>query len=178
MGVNDSKQSIWHDDVIKWKHFHRSPVNYPHKGQWRGALMFSLICAWINGWVNNGDAGDLRRHGSHYDVIIMITGQYFTVVPVTSHPLLGAQSLPEPAIAYYPLISVKQTSALEYVTQLIFFVCLNVLQPVVLANNIASWIEYLNFNEYHILQVRAIGISFPQTCSLIQMTSHLAGTLY
>ena len=52
-----------HDDVIKWKHFprywpfvwgiHQSPVNSPHKGQWRGALMFSLICAWINVWVNN-----------------------------------------------------------------------------------------------------------------------------
>ena len=40
---------------------HRSPVNSPHKGQWRGALMFSLICAWINGWVNNREAGDLRR---------------------------------------------------------------------------------------------------------------------
>ena len=39
---------------------HRSPVNSLHKGQWRGALMFSLICAWINGWVNNGGAGDLR----------------------------------------------------------------------------------------------------------------------
>ena len=48
-----------HNDVIKWKHFsrywpyvrgiHRSPVNSPHKGQWRGALMFSLICAWVNG---------------------------------------------------------------------------------------------------------------------------------
>ena len=52
-----------HDDVIKWKLFprywpfvweiHRSPVNSPHKGQWRGALMFTLICARINGWVNN-----------------------------------------------------------------------------------------------------------------------------
>ena len=38
---------------------HRSPVNSPHKGQWRGALMFSLICAWTNGWVNNRNAGDL-----------------------------------------------------------------------------------------------------------------------
>ena len=37
-----------------------SPVNSPHKGQWRGALMFSLISAWINGWVNNREAGDLR----------------------------------------------------------------------------------------------------------------------
>ena len=70
-----------HDDVIKWKHFprywpfvrgiHRSPVNSPHKGQWRGALMFSLICVWINGWVNNRKAGDLRRYRSHYDVTVM-----------------------------------------------------------------------------------------------------------
>ena len=41
---------------------HRSPVNSPHKGQWRGALMFSLICVCINGWVNKRKAGDLRRH--------------------------------------------------------------------------------------------------------------------
>ena len=42
-----------------------------HKGQWRGALMFSLICAWINRWVNNGEAGDLRRYRAHYDVIVV-----------------------------------------------------------------------------------------------------------
>ena len=48
------------------------PVNSPHKGQWRGALMFSLICVWINGWVNNREAGDLRRYRVHYDVIVMI----------------------------------------------------------------------------------------------------------
>ena len=41
---------------------HRWPVNFPGKGQWRGALMFSLIGASINGWVNNRDAGDLWRH--------------------------------------------------------------------------------------------------------------------
>ena len=70
-----------HDDVIKWKHFprnwpfvrgiHRSPVNSPHKGQWHGALIFSLISTRINGWVNNGEAGDLRRHRAHYEVIVM-----------------------------------------------------------------------------------------------------------
>ena len=70
-----------HDDDIKWKHFprnwpfvrgiHRSPVNSPHKGQWHGALMFSLICVWINDWVNNREAGDLRRYRAHYDVIVM-----------------------------------------------------------------------------------------------------------
>ena len=50
---------------------HRSPVNSPHKGQWRGALMFSLICAWINSWVNNREAGDLRCYCAHYDVTVM-----------------------------------------------------------------------------------------------------------
>ena len=70
-----------HDDVIKWKHFsrnwpfvreiHQSPVNSPHKGQWRGALMFSFIYVWINGWVNNRQAGDLRRYRAHYEVTVM-----------------------------------------------------------------------------------------------------------
>ena len=70
------------DDAIKWKHFtrywplvrgiHRSPMNSPKKSQWPGALVFSLICAWINGWVNNCEAGDLRRHRAHYDVIVMV----------------------------------------------------------------------------------------------------------
>ena len=70
-----------HEDVIKWKHFprywpfvrgiNRSPVNSPHKGQWCGALMFYLIYTWTNGWVNNRDAGGLRRHCAHYDVIVI-----------------------------------------------------------------------------------------------------------
>ena len=70
-----------HDDVIKWKHFprywpfvqgiHRAPVNSPHNGQWRGALMFSLISVWINDWVNNFEAGDLRCNHGHYDVNVM-----------------------------------------------------------------------------------------------------------
>ena len=47
------------------------PVNSSHKGQWRGALMFFFICAWINGWVNNREAGDLRRYHGHYDVTVM-----------------------------------------------------------------------------------------------------------
>ena len=50
---------------------HRSSVNSPHKGQWRGALIFSLICTRIYGWVNNGGAGDLRRYRAHYDVTVM-----------------------------------------------------------------------------------------------------------
>ena len=63
------------------------PVNSPHKGQWRGALMFSVICVWINGWVNNREAGDFRRYRTHYDVIVMefspqwSNWQYFNIGP-------------------------------------------------------------------------------------------------
>ena len=68
-----------HDDVIKWKHFprywsdvrgiHRSPVNPPHNGQWRKALMFSLICVLNNrlskkswGWWLETPSRSLWRH--------------------------------------------------------------------------------------------------------------------
>ena len=80
--IHDSglKTNSWktvHDDVIKWKHFprdlpfvrgiHRLPANFPHKDKWRGTFVFSLICTWSNGWGNNRNAYDLRRHGAHYD---------------------------------------------------------------------------------------------------------------
>ena len=72
-----------HDDVIKWEQFprcwafvrgiHRSPVNSLHKGQRLGALMFSLLCVWINGWVNSREVFEwcFRRYRAHYDVTVM-----------------------------------------------------------------------------------------------------------
>ena len=78
---SDIVPMLVHFTNIKWKHFprywpfvrgiHRSPVKSPHKGQWGGALVFSLICVWINGWVNNREAGDLGRHHAHYDTTVM-----------------------------------------------------------------------------------------------------------
>ena len=70
-----------HDNVIISNHCsrylpfvrgsHRSQVNSPHKSRCREALMFSLICDWTNGWVNNRDPGDLRRYCAHYDTTVM-----------------------------------------------------------------------------------------------------------
>ena len=84
-----SSKSASHDDVINWKHFlrywpfvrgiHRSPVNSPHKGQWSGALMFSLICVWTNGWLNNRDAGDWRRRRPHYNITVIPTRLSFFI---------------------------------------------------------------------------------------------------
>ena len=86
-----------HDDIIKWKHIprywpfvrgiHRSPVNSPHKGQWRRALMFSLICVWINGWVNNHAPGDLRRYHAHYDLHCNVVPPTWCGGLATSSPL-------------------------------------------------------------------------------------------
>ena len=83
----DGRMDYIHDDVIKWKHFphnwpfvrgiHRCSVNSPHKGQWRGALMFSLICLWINDWVSNREAGDLRRYRAIMtSLLCIIAGSY------------------------------------------------------------------------------------------------------
>ena len=93
LGSKPSSTFRVHDDVIKWKHFprywpfdlkwiflllpfmreiHWSQMNFPHKEQRRGAVIFSLICAWTNDWVNNRNASDLRRHRPHYDVTLMI----------------------------------------------------------------------------------------------------------
>ena len=79
-----------HDDIIKWKYLprswpfvwgiHRSPANSLHKGQWRRALMFSLICIWINGGANNREAGYLRHHCAHYDVTVMTNWQILNVL--------------------------------------------------------------------------------------------------
>ena len=135
---NDSREMsvVWcefhvyygkHDDVIKWKHFlrhwpfvrriHQWPVNSPHKGQWRRALMFSLICAWINNWVNIPEAGDLGRHRAHYDVTVMGNVYLSTSVPkagitksryqrqgqvITSHTICGmALFVPVPDTCFY-----------------------------------------------------------------------------
>ena len=103
---------LWfHDDVIKWKHFprhwpsvrgiHRSTVNSSHKGQWRRAFMFSFICVRINDWVNNREAGGLRRHRVHYDITVM-----FCKVQVwldTDQDLLGFSTDPPSAgLGMYP----------------------------------------------------------------------------
>ena len=74
-----------HDDVIEWNHFprywpfvwviHRSPVNSPHKGQWSGSLMFSLICAFnkrltkqTGGWLFETPSCSLWRHSNAQSV--------------------------------------------------------------------------------------------------------------
>ena len=77
------------------------PVNSPHKGQWRGALMFSLIPAWINGWANNREAGDFRRNRAHYDVIVIIS-RTMTDGSVSS---LGLDESNSPTIPNYPRAS-------------------------------------------------------------------------
>ena len=112
-----------HDDVIKWKHFprywpfvrriHRSPVNSPHKGQWRGALMFSLICVWINAWVNNCEVGDLRRYRIHYDVTVMDTQ-----LPIGARPIAGTEMSIKSDMSSFFTLSEISNSFVDQVTLL------------------------------------------------------------
>ena len=73
---------LLHDNIIKWIYFprhwpfvrgiRRSPADSPHKGHRRGALIFSLICAWTNAWTNNGrrrfetTSRSLGRHSNDF----------------------------------------------------------------------------------------------------------------
>ena len=96
-----------HDCVIKWKLFprfctivrgiHRSPVNSPHKGQWREALMFSLICRWTNSWGNNDD---LRRYRARFDVNVMTMRNY-------RHGVLNEGQLNTFANSLYRIATIK-----------------------------------------------------------------------
>ena len=54
------------------------------KGQWHGAVMFSLIYAWTNCLVNTRDAGDSRSNRVHYDVIVMIRHPNFKLKSFSS----------------------------------------------------------------------------------------------
>ena len=47
------------------------PCEFPAQRPVTQSFDFSLICVWINDWVNNREAGDLRRHRGHYDVTVM-----------------------------------------------------------------------------------------------------------
>ena len=52
------------------------PGEFPAQRPSMQSFHVSLICAWINGWVNNDEAGDLRRHRAYYDVIVMVDQEY------------------------------------------------------------------------------------------------------
>ena len=79
------KTKYWMPFLTWWRHYmetffallalcgwiHQAPVDFPHKGQWREALMFFLICAWTNDWANNRDGGNLRCHHALYGVAVM-----------------------------------------------------------------------------------------------------------
>ena len=79
--LSDPSGNEAHDDVIKWKYFlHYWPFVRGFTGhRWiprtktRDAELWCFFRSvpWIDGWVNSHEAGDLRRHRAHYDVIVM-----------------------------------------------------------------------------------------------------------
>ena len=102
-----------HDDVIKWKHFprywpfvrgiHGSPVNSPHKGQWRGALMFSLMCLnkrlskqWWDWWFETPPSPLWRHCNDNITTTkqsITNPSAYFTGYAVYGHGFQGVDSI-------------------------------------------------------------------------------------
>ena len=52
------------------------PGEFPAQRPVTPSLIFSLICVWVNDWVNNREAGDLRRYRAHYGVTVMKCTSY------------------------------------------------------------------------------------------------------
>ena len=122
-----------------WGEFavHRSSVNFLHKGQWFGALMFSLSWAWTNGWANRRGAGDLRR--AHYDVTELLS-----YVPLSHTKKLFYHCI----IAGY-----DATMYLGYVSNLVLSGGTNPLpKPVFIQTNISACI-YWNVFENFIVKI-------------------------
>ena len=53
------------------------PGEFPTQRPVTRSFVFSLICVWINGWVNNREAGDLRCYRAHYDVTVMFASDWY-----------------------------------------------------------------------------------------------------
>ena len=106
-----------YDDVIKWRHFppwpfvrviHLSPVDSPHKGQWRGALMFPLICTRTNGWTNNWDAGDLRRHRTHHGATLTYHENVLEMSPTNQLPFASC------ALCYMQIYQTRRADTYQF----------------------------------------------------------------
>ena len=86
--------SVLNAELWDMRHVHRgiceSPVSPLHKAQCRVALMFSLVGTWINGSVNNREAGDLRRHRAQYDVTVMMINKKHSE---SAYTFYGAQKV-------------------------------------------------------------------------------------
>ena len=130
MYVNSGTELFWenitiYDDVIKWTHFpcqlafergiHRSPVNSPHKGQWRGALMFCLICAWTvekksGRWRFETPSRSLWRH---CNVLHFQTCRHSRMTPVVELFLL------QPLIIHVHLLSALLLTFTDFSTRFV-----------------------------------------------------------
>ena len=118
---------VVHDDVIKWKNLprywpfvrgiHRSSVNSPHKVQWRGALVFSLISALTHRCANHRGTGDLRRHRAHYDVTVMWVPSYFWEIKMSNTRIFNVLPYFLPAVHRYqkPVARKYQYTDINYV---------------------------------------------------------------
>ena len=103
-----------------------------------GVLMFSLICAWINRWVNNGGPGDLRHFGatgaihSNAKVVIMTnlgsstTGNYVDANFIVTDDTWGCrhdnQTPMTPKLAPWIIVIVIITTTITTITITIIMV--------------------------------------------------------
>ena len=94
MTLSKRKHFLRYWPFVRGIHWWPVTVDSPHKGQWCGALIFSLLCTWTNDWANNRDAADLKHHRSHYVVTVMTLHLwYITLYFILHHTTSLTKSL-------------------------------------------------------------------------------------
>ena len=109
------------------------------KGQWRGALMFSLIFAWTNGWVNNWDAGDLRSNRAHYDVTVMLKSLWRLLISPLFITLIHQASFTKPIFILHHFCWELAFSYSQHICSSSTPLNCNYLHHIFICNNIRFW---------------------------------------
>ena len=87
--------------------------------------MYSFICAWIKGWVNNREAGVLRRYRDHHDVIVIF--QVFDNYAVTV--MIGGEPYTLGLFDVQAQADYARLRPLSYPQTDVFLVCFSVVLP-------------------------------------------------
>ena len=120
---------------------------------------FLWSAPWINVCVNNGEAGDLRRHRAQYDVIVMITVKHFRTINTTQH---GAKCMTQLSKWYFPRhICIQWKHAISFSND-------NVQQVIkVIANIIPLMCVFVRYLSLWIMYIGKWGMTINTVCATL-----------
>ena len=119
--------------------------------------MFSLICVWINGWVNNREAGDLTRHRTHFDVIAVHYSDLYSIQIKCIYVILNTSYLVVYSISWFQMVDIYSMLSYRIWYHLGLVTC--------------SWC-YVNFNTITVTSCECHGVNATVIQQLVQANNN------